>query len=405
MLGWLRRGASKRTTSSASSHGVGLRPGYGGGVASVEAAWAQPAMARAAAVIAGTIAGMPKRALDVRGEVVEGHPLLDVLRDPDPSGRWFADGEEMLRGLVRGALEDDWAAVRLVRSAGLPVSARPVRLSLRVAFDDGGLVFVDGSTGEVLQREDLIFVSQSIDVRTGIPRSMPRWSTLTAADELADAQAAGRRALLYGGLGPIVRRLKKGDDAFAFEDEVEAEERDAAEDAALQDRLARRGVVEAPPVVRLGEGEEIDVLGGNARELQVMGAREYTLRQVALATGVPPSVLVGEAMGGAGEAAWRMFVRTTVRNWVGMFESSLAAAAAPARVEFDMRGLLRWDVAEQAQAFKTLREAGMLTPNEGRHRLGLPPQSSEMADSIAAPMNAYQPRRGEDPEGVDGRDV
>lgn len=277
-----------------------------------------------------------------------------------------------------------------------------MRLSLRVAFDDGGLVFVDGSTGEVLQREDLIFVSQSIDVRTGIPRSMPRWSTLTAADELADAQAAGRRALLYGGLGPIVRRLKKGDDTFAFEDEVESEERDAAEDAALQDRLARRGVVEAPPVVRLGEGEEIDVLGGNARELQVIGAREYTLRQVALATGVPPSVLVGEAMGGAGEAAWRMFVRTTVRNWVGMFESSLAAAAAPARVEFDMSGLLRWDVAEQAQAFKTLREAGMLTPNEGRHRLGLPPQSSEMADSIAAPMNAYQPRRGEDPEGVDG---
>ena len=60
------------------------------------------------------------------------------------------------------------------------------------------------------------------------------------------------------------------------------------------------------------------------------------------------------------------------------------------------------DVAEQAQAFKTLREAGMLTPNEGRHRLGFPPQTSEMADSIAAPMNAYQPRRGEDPEGVDG---
>ena len=53
-------------------------------------------------------------------------------------------------------------------------------------------------------------------------------------------------------------------------------------------------------------------------------------------------------------------------------------------------------------AFKTLREAGMLTPNEGRHRLGLSPQSSEMADSLSAPMNAYQPRRDQDPAGVDG---
>ena len=366
---------------------------------SVDAAWAQPAMSRAASVIAGTVAGLPRRVVDGGGEVVEGHGLLDVLRDPDPSGRWFADGEEMLRALVLGALEADWAAVRLERTAGRAVSARPVRLSLRVSSVDDGLVFVDLRTGEVLQREDLIFISQAVDWRTGVPRSLARWSTLTAADELADAQAAGRRALLYGGLGPLVRRLRKSGEGFPFEDDGEAEVRDAADDAALQDRLARRGVVEAPPVVRLDEGEELEVLGGNARELQVMGAREYTLRQVALATGVPPSVLVGESAGGGGEAAWRMFCRTTVRHWVSMFESALAPAAAPLRVEFDVAGLLRWDVGEQAAAFKTLREAGVLTMNEARHRLGLPPQSSEMADALAAPMNAYQPRRDQDPAG------
>ena len=47
-------------------------------------------------------------------------------------------------------------------------------------------------------------------------------------------------------------------------------------------------------------------------------------------------------------------------------------------------------------------KADLPDADTARHRLGFPPQSSEMADSIAAPMNAYQPRRGEDPEGVDG---
>lgn len=400
MLGWLRRRAEGRSTSLASRGPLGTRPAFGGGVATVEEAWSQPAMARAAAVIAGTISGLPRRAVDASGEVVE-HPLVDVLRDPDPSGRWFSDGDEMIRGLVRSALMEDWAAVRLVRSGGRVVSARPLRLSLRVALADGGLVFVDGATGEVLQREDLLFISQSVDIRTAVPATAPRWAALTAADELSDAQAAGRRSLLFGGLGPIVRKAGRFEGADPFEDAVERETRDQAADATLQDRLARRGVVEAPPVVRLEEGEEMSVLGGNARELQVIAARQETLRQVSLATGVPPSVLIGEVTGGAGEAAWRMFVRTTVRYWVGLFESGLAAAAAPARVEFDMSGLLRWDVGEQAAAFKTLREAGMITPNEGRHRLGFPPESTEMANSLGTPMNSFQPRRDQDPAGVD----
>lgn len=60
-------------------------------------------------------------------------------------------------------------------------------------------------------------------------------------------------------------------------------------------------------------------------------------------------------------------------------------------VEFDFAGILRGDRLKEIQAMREAIGIGLLTPNEGRETLNLPPSEEKLADSLWMPWNNTRP--------------
>lgn len=138
-----------------------------------------------------------------------------------------------------------------------------------------------------------------------------------------------------------------------------------------------------------GGGQGIAVLQGNmqyqpiqvnARDAQLIEARQYNVKDIARFFGVAPSML-GDNDGasyGSVEANQQAFLLHTVQPYIAMVEDEfsrklLKGSESDFRVDFDETYMLRADKNATANYYSAMVNNGILTRNEARTELGFEP--------------------------------
>lgn len=146
----------------------------------------------------------------------------------------------------------------------------------------------------------------------------------------------------------------------------------------------------------LPAGAQYQQIGVNAKDAQLLEARNYNTLQICQMFGVPASFLEIQ-----GSVSYNSLEMDTMRFLVftlqpilqrieEQFESKLFLPSERAHydVQFDTTNLLRTDATTQAQYFSTLINAGVMTVNEARTRMNLP--AVEGGDVLNKPLNIEQ---------------
>ena len=106
-------------------------------------------------------------------------------------------------------------------------------------------------------------------------------------------------------------------------------------------------------------------------------SRRFSVQEIARAFGIPPEMLFqqgGGALASQSETA-RAYVDGGISQWVNAWESELTRKLCNPgeRVRLDVQVLLRGNLRDAGMAFSKLVLAGVMSPNDARHYLGLPP--------------------------------
>jgi HK97 family phage portal protein len=128
----------------------------------------------------------------------------------------------------------------------------------------------------------------------------------------------------------------------------------------------------------------------------VLESRRFSIQEVARAFGIPPEMLYqqgGGALASQSETA-RAYVDGALAQWVSAWESEitrkLCRPGEHARLDVDV--LLRGNMRDAGMALSKLVLAGIMSGNDARHRLGLPPQDGLDDAKVSMPggMSAVQ---------------
>lgn len=120
------------------------------------------------------------------------------------------------------------------------------------------------------------------------------------------------------------------------------------------------------------------------QDMQLLETRRFQIEDIARFMGVP-SVLINDT---SGTTAWGSgiqqimegFYKLNLRPYLERFESSIKRHLIPRAdwdridIEFDFDALLRADQKTRSESMRAAVNAGLLTPNEGRAKEGLPPK-------------------------------
>lgn len=119
----------------------------------------------------------------------------------------------------------------------------------------------------------------------------------------------------------------------------------------------------------------------NMQQQEIQAARQFSVKEIARITGVPPFLLMDEASGGykTPDAATLEFLLRTlspiIREWECEATATLVGyeGFGTYRVRLNESALLRLDPKTTADVTKTRLECGLLTPNEARADANRPP--------------------------------
>lgn len=131
----------------------------------------------------------------------------------------------------------------------------------------------------------------------------------------------------------------------------------------------------------LDEGMDYQTVTGSHVDAQFIENRVEQIREIARAFRVPPPLLMelSRATWSNAEEMGRQFLTLTLRPWLSKWEAAYSRALlTPAEqdqfyVEFVTDDLLSVDSAKRATAYSQYRAAGVMTANEARAGLNLPP--------------------------------
>jgi HK97 family phage portal protein len=106
--------------------------------------------------------------------------------------------------------------------------------------------------------------------------------------------------------------------------------------------------------------------------------------EIARALNVPLSFLAASESGTQITLdAQRALVDQTLRPWARRIEAELQQKLFPGyRIEHDLQELLRGTMKDTAKELTKLVESGILTPNDARWFIGMPPVSDPIADQL-----------------------
>jgi HK97 family phage portal protein len=157
----------------------------------------------------------------------------------------------------------------------------------------------------------------------------------------------------------------------------------------------------------LREGMKAERISGES-SLTSLESRRFSVQEIARAFGVPPEMLYqqgGGALASQSETA-RAYVDGALAQWVSAWESEitrkLCGPGEHARLDTDV--LLRGNMRDAGMALSKLVLAGILSPNDGRKRMGLPPIAGDQFDipSVSMPGGNSAMQGDNATENIDG---
>jgi len=137
------------------------------------------------------------------------------------------------------------------------------------------------------------------------------------------------------------------------------------------------GSVNAGKPLVLAEGMKVERISSTLDDTGLEAARKYSIGDVCRIYGVPASYLADDVGGAYNSLEWlsRMYVDACLTQWLDVWCAEIRAKlCAPGdTVTPDTSELIRPGMAETMAALRTAVETGIVTRNEAREHLNLPP--------------------------------
>jgi len=355
---------------------------FGAGVAGSPAvsrsvAMTVPAVANAVKVISESVATADltvKRKVGDQEVDVPDHPALALLTG---QANGWTSGYEFIRDIVSQALTQDAGGLAWINR----VQGRPVEL---IRYDDGAITveYSPKGTGEPTYRIGGKKVRSSDIVHARGPFS--RCPLSLARDAITAAKTMERYVVSFwaqsarpGGVITVPTGVKIGESGV--------------------DRMLAGwakvfgGSENAGRTAVLWDGAQWNPMTMTSVDAQLLELRKFQLSEIARAFGIPQHMLgvLDRATWGNYAQAAKEYLTATVLPWMKAVESALNRTLltdeerGEYRFAFDLDDFSQADLATRATVLSTLATARMLSPNDGRDWLGLPPYAG--GDTYANP--------------------
>ncbi|MFD1912142.1 phage portal protein [Halodurantibacterium flavum] len=389
MFDFLKRGAAPpERKASATGPAVGAAARWGG--AGGRVAWTprdtvsltrtgfqgNPVGFRAVRVIAEAAAALPLVLQDCERRY-EAHPVLDLIRRPNP-----AQGKAELFEALYGQLLLSGNGYLEAVGEGFPAELHVLR-SDRMAVvpgPDGWPVGYDYTVGSRKHRFDMTTGAPVCHIRSFHPQDdhygfSPMQAAATAVD-VHNSASRWSKALLDNAARPSGAIVYKGPDGGTLA-------QDQYDRLVSEMEMHHQGARNAGRPMLLEGGLDWKPMGFSPSDMEFQKTKEAAAREIAIAFGVPPMLLgiPGDATYANYQEANRAFYRLTVvplvtrvaaavSHWLSGFEGG----AVELRPDLDQVPAL---AAERDQQWRRVGEAAFLTQAEKRAILGLPRLAEE----------------------------
>ena len=140
--------------------------------------------------------------------------------------------------------------------------------------------------------------------------------------------------------------------------------------------IASQGGRRLPAI--LSGGFDWKAISITPEESQFLETRRFQVSDIARLYGVPPHLIGDQEKStswGTGIESMNLgFMQYTLMGWINCIEAAISETLPGGKtVQFDPSALLRGDFKSQVEAIAAARNASLLSANEGRQRLDLPP--------------------------------
>lgn len=326
---------------------------------------------RAQAIIAGTIAGLPLKVFEDSGV---GRVEVDSFLSDSPAGPYDLSPFNWVETVILHLLNHGEAFLKTITNAGGEVIGmwpiHPMAVN-KVAWDGAEKVFTVGLTGggteEFRTGEIVHVVGMTMDGLRGLsPLSLFRQSFQTSR---AGEQAANRtftNGMLVSGL-------------VSTEEEVDGEEA-AVISASLKAKVTGSG--NAGGIAFVNRALKFTPWMMSAADAQFIESRSFQVEEVSRIYGVPPHLLSSTqkvTSWGAGIQEQDLaLAKYTLMGLTSRLESALKRVLpAGQKAEFSYKGLLAGTPNQEIELLLAQVSGGILTADEARAYLNLPPLPKE----------------------------
>ena len=335
-----------------------------------------PAVVRATQLISADIARLPISVLDSDGQTIPDHPV-SMLMNREAS-RWQS-GYEFRRYTTSVALTHGNGLALIRRSSdGAIAELQPIPAdAMSGEVTDDGAIYRIGST--VLNQDQILHVGCYPDHLNPCwfrsPLEMARHAMQLAADE----DGAHAALVKTGSMGKI---------AISHPGAMSDQTVQAIRDAWMTMHATADGA--SRPLI-LREGMKAEKISQETSS-SMLDSRRFSVQEIARAFGVPPEMLFqqgGGALSSQAETA-RAYADGAIAAWASAWESELQRklCAPGERVHIDTTPITRGNLRDQGMAFSKLVLAGIMSPNDARHYLGLPPIDGLDTPTVSMPGGA-----------------
>ncbi len=322
-----------------------------------------PAVRRAVGAIAGDLARVP---IKVQGYV--GDYWADLGRTPEAialneQASEFHTANEFKRWVFSQCLiwGNGFALIsRNGRGIDKLIPLDPTSVQMNVG-DDGKWYYHTSDWGDV-SVADMIHLRMPAYVRQlwGDSPVVDAARCLSLSSEL---ETAGLEQYRMPGMGKI---------AITTQEAIGAESVRGMQDAFKSAHAGSEGMLR--PIIAQN-GATISQVGRSLVDQEWIQGRRQAIEDVARVYGIPPYVLFSESSAGFTIDQARMYADSLAAytdGWAAEISNKLFPGQ-PTRVAFDMTRMLRGSFGEAISAYKEAVQLGVMTPNDVRRELGLPP--------------------------------
>jgi len=377
---------------------LGYAPADGSVIVTARTALTLSAVYRAVSIVVGSIASLTLRTIETTPDGQK-KPIGSFL--DNPGGDRFTPFEWIELVMVCLALKGEVFLQHIYNAAGALAWLNPVLPEQVSVYWDvtrpGGKRFevtipgVDGQTPEILtldSRRMTQIMGMSLDGLRGISAigaARTSMGTALAGDKAANRQFS-QGAMISGMVTP------DGDEDF---DEDEAK---IIKGMVNRTMLGPENAGDIPVINRRLKFSPWTM---SAKDAQFIESRTFSIDEVGRWFGVPPHLLgltEKSTSWGQGIAEQnRGLARYTLRNWTTRIEQRLSRLLiSPRKVaQFDYTDFIAPSPEDNVNLIIAQVNAGLITPNEGRRRLNLPPIDG--GNVLRTPAGAAAPAPASDP--------